>query len=165
MIEKRDIPSTEFGIANISARRIPKRHKRDRIGYIRRNYDLYFLLIPALVYILILTIFLWRVLQLLLRITISLLETTPLTQFKTNRVGLSTFPNCSAARISPELATRWLSAFIVAVHFPLPITAIMLNEILSVPLNARFRQSFTFHTSCRGLWLAVYSYRCWGRQV
>lgn len=139
MIEKRDIPSTEFGIANISARRIPKRHKRDRIGYIRRNYDLYFLLIPALVYILIFNYLPMAGIAIAFKDYNIFAGNNPIDAiWKSNWVGLKHFSKLFS---SPDFARVFRNTLVISVYrllfvFPLPIiTAIMLNEILSVPFK------------------------------
>ncbi|MGI6670898.1 MAG: ABC transporter permease [Christensenellales bacterium] len=139
MIEKRDIPSTEFGAANISARQIPKRHKRDRIGYIRRNYDLYFLLIPALVYILIFNYLPMAGIAIAFKDYNIFAGNNPIDAIlKSNWVGLKHFSKLFS---SPDFARIFRNTLVISVYrllfvFPLPIiTAIMLNEILSVPFK------------------------------
>ncbi|NLB37780.1 MAG: sugar ABC transporter permease [Clostridiales bacterium] len=139
MAKRNEFPAPTGDVTAACSVQGPKHHRRDRIGYIKRNYDLYLLLIPALLYILI-----FNYLP-MAGITIAFKDynifggANPIDAiWKSDWVGLKHFTKLFS---SPDFARVFRNTLIISFYrllfvFPLPIlTAIMLNEIINVPFK------------------------------
>ena len=117
----------------------PKRFRRDRIGYVKRNYDLYLLLIPALVYILIFNYLPMAGITIAFKDYNIFAGNNPIDAiWKSDWVGVRHFTKLFN---SPDFARIFRNTLIISFYrllfvFPLPIiSAIMLNEIINVPFK------------------------------
>lgn len=117
----------------------PKRIRRNRLGYVKRNYDLYLLLIPAVLYILVFNYLPMAGITIAFKDYNIFAGNNPIDSiFKSDWVGLEHFAKLFQGR---DFARVFRNTLVISLYrliyiFPLPIiTAIMLNEIINVPFK------------------------------
>jgi putative aldouronate transport system permease protein len=113
--------------------------KRNRIGYVKRNYDLYLLLIPALAYVIVFNYLPMAGISIAFKDYNIFAGANPIDAiWQSKWVGFKHFVKLFSGRDFGKLFrnTLTISVLRIACVFPLPIiTAIMLNEIISVPFK------------------------------